>query len=270
VTDYDTLSGWESVGKTFDDHKEVTGLIHHEQHLYITSPSQNGISIYNLKSSKSVQRKDISHSRAAAIDLDLKTHLLYIGNNKSITQFNLKTLAIASSWQVPGISVIYTRSCIKLDEDKICITSAGCQQVMICNKMNGEVLNKFGKENSGKSQGEFSLPFGITVNNKNLFVCDHNNHRVQILEKISGKFITQYGSGMESVEKGNFTFPRGVYYDLLDRICYVGDRYSVQLFIKTDETNECIERIGDTEVGGRMNQFKYVNGICRVNDCIHC
>jgi len=57
-----------------------------------------------------------------------------------------------------------------------------------------------------------------------------------------------------------------IYYNLLEEIFYIGDRYSVQIFTKD---GNCQQRIGDQNSGNKMNQFNRIYGICVMNDQLY-
>jgi len=74
------------------------------------------------------------------------------------------------------------------------------------------------------------------------------------------------GNGKLSTEKGQFYYPRSIYNYLLESLIYVGDRLSVQIFWKD---GVCLQRLGDDNVGSKMNQFNGVFGICVVDDRLY-
>jgi len=116
--------------------------------------------------------------------------------------------------------------------------------------------------------GRFDSPCGITVNNKYSYICDLNNHRVQLLHKENGTFYYKLGTEALSSKLGGFAFPYSIFYHAFEEILYVGDQYSLQLFIK-ENNYECIQRIGDTESGSMSNQFCYICGICEIDDYLY-
>jgi len=146
------------------------------------------------------------------------------------------------------------------------LTIDGFHQIFLCNNQDGKVLKKWGTVNSGSKHGEFNYPYGITVNNTYVYVCDCYNHRIQILIKENGNFFHQWGKGQSSTKKGQFSYPGSIFYHILEEMFYIGDWYSVQLFTKE---NICIQRIGDTTTGNKMNQFNYGYGLSVCDDQLY-
>jgi len=123
------------------------------------------------------------------------------------------------------------------------------------------IIDESENESSNKTV-EFSNPRGLTVNNKFIYVCDYDNHRIQLLIKEKGIFFfDQWGNGVESIEFGQFWNPNCIYKeeDEGETLFYIGDRCSVQLF---RGKGVCIQRIGDKVTGKGMNQFRFVFSIC--------
>ena len=65
--------------------------------------------------------------------------------------------------------------------------------------------------NSGRNVGEFARSIGICLDDeKRLYVCDANNHRVQVFDK-TGKLVSSFGS--EGDDDGKLYYPYGIEFD---------------------------------------------------------
>jgi len=178
--------------------------------------------------------------------------MLYIANDTHVTILNLK-LEFLSSWNLSTSSVLQ----LKVDGNTLYLILGAFNKIRLCNSQDGKNLKEFGIV-PGSKDGEFGYPCGLTVDNKYVFICDRNNHRIQILTKDNGVYISKWGRGIESTEQGQFSYPESIYHHLSEDLMYIGDRFSVQLFSKD---GVCIQRLGDEE-GIHMNQFQEVVGIC--------
>jgi len=113
------------------------------------------------------------------------------------------------------------------------------------------------------------------VDKKYLYVCDFSNHRLQILLKENGQFVFQWGNtGKTGTEKGEFHSPYSIFYDEFEKIFYVGDYQSVQLFIRESDDvdnfkGKCIQRLGEKMSGREMNQLYGVYGIYKFDDRLY-
>jgi len=137
-----------------------------------------------------------------------------------------------------------------------CFINLELKIVTIDNK-NGKEIKKFGKKEKSQKNGEFNGPYGITVNEKYLYVCDRGNNRVQILDKENGNFIHQWKDGQRSFES-----PQSIL--LYEHLFYVGDRNGIQVFTKE---NKCIQLIGS--FGFDKGEFCVAAGVCIVNDKLY-
>jgi len=149
------------------------------------------------------------------------------------------------------------------DDENIFISLQRLHQIFICENQDGKLLKAFGNTSSGSGEGEFNTPYGFTLNQKYLYVCDHSNERIQILIKTNGKYVTQWGKGLASIEQGGFCSPYYIYKDIDEEIFYVGDLCSVQLF---DRTGFCFQRLGDKQEGTSLSQFYVIYGISIMNE----
>jgi len=66
--------------------------------------------------------------------------------------------------------------------------------------------------------------------------------------------------------EGQFRYPKSIYLDDIEKIVYIGDQYSVQLFAPN---GQCLQRLGDNKAGKKMNQFCNVHGICKINEQLY-
>lgn len=106
--------------------------------------------------------------------------------------------------------------------------------------LNGNLINCFGKE--GDSNGEFSYPKDITVDNYgNIYVADTGNNRIQKFDS-NGNFITKWGVSGSS--KRQFNKPSNIF--IINDELYVLDEGNsrIQIFnLSGDFINEFI--VGD-------------------------
>jgi len=125
-------------------------------------------------------------------------------------------------------------------------------------------LARWGTTYPQHTVGSFSNPRGGTVDNKFVYICDFNNHRVQLLRK-DGVYESQWGGkGIKDIE---FTHPRCIYNDKVDDIFYISDKCTIQLFQKD---GICIQRLGTPHSQGKdLNQFTWMNGCCVLDDRLY-
>ena len=74
----------------------------------------------------------------------------------------------------------------------------------------GEFIDHVGCDKSGSGEAEFDDPYGITLHNNQLYVCDCNNHRIQVFG-LDLKFIRSIGSYGKG--RGEFRKPYDVKFD---------------------------------------------------------
>jgi len=192
------------------------------------------------------------------IDLDQKKSLVYIAGRNCVTILDLN-LDFLSSWKLPKEPpfIWSTFRGLKIDGNILYLTINGLNQICLCNSQDGKLLKEFGTIHGGSGDGQFSQPYGVTVDGQYLYICDCGNHRVQILMKENGIYYEKWGK--EGSEEGQFRFPYSIYNNVLEDLIYVGDDHSVQLFKKD---GVCIQRLGDKKRGSQMNQFRAVYSIC--------
>jgi len=118
---------------------------------------------------------------------------------------------------------------IVVDDDNIYVTDLQKQQVIIINKLTGNVLTRFGS--AGSKPGELFFPTNITIGpNKNLYVADTGNYRIEEFST-KGEFLNSYGS--VGISLGKFARPKGVALDRDGRMYVVDAAFeNVQLLDK--------------------------------------
>ena len=90
------------------------------------------------------------------------------------------------------------------DEGNVYITDLGNKRVQKLSS-HGEFVTEWGS--SGKNQGEFHYPSGITSDKQYVYVSDRELNRVQKFDH-SGNFVLEWGS--KGVYDGQFLFPNGL------------------------------------------------------------
>ena len=72
----------------------------------------------------------------------------------------------------------------------------------------GELIKCTGAK--GKKEGEFNDPRGLTLNDNEVYMCDHNNHRIQIFD-LDLNFVRSIGSRGKG--RGEFDEPSDIKFD---------------------------------------------------------
>ena len=85
---------------------------------------------------------------------------------------------------------------------------------------------------------------GLTLNEKDCYICDHNNHRIQILYKNNSNYFNQWEKDLD--QKG-IIYPCNIYYCKLQNLFYITNENIVYLFLAE---GLCIQRISDIRSGG--------------------
>jgi len=206
--------------------------------------------------------KEISFFCPSGVDSDERKNILYVVDQLNVTIINVKFDSLYS-WPLPMTHGTFRG--IKLDSgtvgQNLYLTIQTISQVFVCNSQDGKVLDIYGTTENSLKQGEFNNPYGITLNNKYIYVCDCGNHRVQILYKNRQTnneklFVNQWDNyGNKNIQ---FRYPYSIYYDIGEEIFYVGDVYNVQLITKW---GMCLQKLDSQTYGNMMNQFYYVYGI---------
>jgi len=189
------------------------------------------------------------------LELDFYNNKFYIINKGDCSIFNQKGIKM-NSWNLPPIKNLGTfGASIKIVDDIIYLTLSGHHQIFLYS-LDGSLLKTYGQTNASDKQGEFNQPYGLTICDKYIYVCDYYNNRIQILNKESGSFVTQWGVPYWGTNRLKFNLPFSIHY--YNGLVYVGDKTSIQI-ITLD--GKLIQRIGDEKEGKGINQFNEVNGI---------
>lgn len=226
------------------------GLLLHQQQLYILDQRNPTLLIYTL-TGQLLPTPDTLHTLPRAIDIEAKNGFLYVMDKSYLIVLNLKREKISSfalpSWGGYGL---------KVDRTLLYLTLSLESQIFVYS-LQGTLMNTFGIQESGNKEGQLNEPKGITVDTRDLYICDSNNHRIQVLKKDNGMYQRQWGK--EGIEEGQLYYPLSIYLsNSSNTIVYVGDWMSVQLF--TTE-GVCLQRIGEIKRYGG-NTFSEVYGIC--------
>jgi len=250
-------ASWETTGYPY-------GIINYNHQVYLCNHDyglSHLLSIYNPNGETIKENRSLQHP--SGIDIDQKNLLIYIAHKAQITILNLN-LELISSWDLPvGSKESFTFRGLKLDDTILYLTINGIHQIFLCNPSDGNVLKKWGNVPKSALQGEFNCPNGITVDDMYCYICDCKNHRVQVLFKENGNFYSQWGNGNKNKKFGQFNSPLSIYTDFKDEIIYIGDTFSVQMFLKD---GICLQRLGGEVKGDRSTEFHYVFGIYVMND----
>jgi len=132
-------------------------------------------------------------------------------------------------------------------------------QSLFPNYGESSVVDSDGKLNKNK----LSHPLGITLDLKNLYVCDYGNHRIQIIEKESGRYLSSFGK--YGRQDGTLNLPVGIYH--YENYLYITDEFKVQIFTIQ---GEFVQRIGIGKGPGRLKlQFSIPIGIVIVKQQLY-
>jgi len=121
-----------------------------------------------------------------------------------------------------------------------------------------------GKKKSGTGPGEFNYPYGLTVDNEFIYICDSSNDRIQVLNKDNGMYSHQWGT--KGTNDGQFNYPFSITLsndDTEEKFLYVGDVVGVQLFTRQGQFQQKL--LGTKVHGNKIGEFDYVIGLCVVN-----
>jgi len=203
---------------------------------------------------------NLTTSQPFGIDLDQEKSVLYVAEMDKMSILNIETLERISSWDLPmegdrGVlrSTYHSFRGLKVDKNNLLyLTIDGLNSIYQCQKSDGKKIQTWGTDGSGPCQ--FNKPYGITLNNIYIYICDAYNKRVQILTKEDGKFITQWG------DRTTFTYPSSIFYDKENEMFYIGCCRAVQLFNKEGK------RLQELESGTHGN---FVYSTCVMDDHLY-
>jgi len=259
IAEYSITIEWETKSITKKTTEYPYGLLVYQQILYLCNfesinyPSHH-ISSYHVNGDlrNEITKNDyLTLHKPCAIDIDIKTLLIYIVDFYNFQVFDL-ALTRVSSFSLPsyeGRPHCSEYRWLKIDHSILYLVIEYINLIYLCKNQYGNILQEFKVCDD---------PAGLTVDNKFIYLCDFLSHQIQILNKENGLLINQWGQ--KGKEQGYFIFPISIHNNIKDDIIYVGDFFSVQLFEK--KMGECIERIN----GGDRNKFGIVNGIYVMND----
>jgi len=257
IAEYDTPIDWETTAFTSWKQKDPTGIVNYKDNLFTCDWDQHTVAIYTLQGEKINEISSFDYPYG--IDFDNHNKFLYIADKYHVTILNLK-LEIMSIWKLPTSNDYYRG--LKIDNNVLYLTIGGIHQIFLCNSSDGKILNKWGTVQGGSKQEEFSNPYGLTVNDKYLYVCDSWNDRIQIVIKTNGKFVNQW----EKTESLSFHFPKSIYFHNVDDIFYIGDRCALFLLTRNGKFKQ---KLGSTIRGDGMDQFNEIDGICVKNERLY-
>eukprot|EP00457_Paulinella_chromatophora_P008178 gb/GEZN01008207.1/.p1 GENE.gb/GEZN01008207.1/~~gb/GEZN01008207.1/.p1 ORF type:complete len:449 (+),score=96.76 gb/GEZN01008207.1/:141-1349(+) len=115
----------------------------------------------------------------------------------------------------------------------------------------GHFVCKFGK--AGAADGKLSYPHMMAIEDNEIFVVDHENHRVQVFRRGNGRFLRKFGT--KGVAPGEFLFPTGIaiYKDEVFVSEFLYPR--IQVFRRSD--GKYIRQLGE-----KNDQLAHPGGIC--------
>jgi len=175
-----------------EDHS-LLRIINDHQYLYINCTKHNEIYRYSFDG------EFINSFPYTANAMEIINNQFYLFDDLEFVIVDIQTNSIIQRWNTPIEDECEVGGWnLKIDpeeEEKIYWIALRTDHIYLYYK-NGTEIKKFGKKEKSSNQGEFNNPYALTVNQKCLYVCDKDNHRVQILDKSSGKFIKQWDKGL--------------------------------------------------------------------------
>ena len=109
------------------------------------------------------------------------------------------------------------------DDGRFILTRSAANQISVLDT-NGEILSEWGSSGGGDGQFFFFRQIAVDID-EDIYVVDHNNHRVQKFD-VSGNFITKWG--LNGVNNGEFENPWGI--AVSDNNVLVSDINGIQVF----------------------------------------
>jgi len=235
------------------DTPRILHLVHDNQYLY-TNCLENRL-IYQY----SFDGKLLNTLPYETNAMELINNQLYLADYIRFFILDIKSNVIIEEWNLPkeenesigGWS-------LKIDQENVfIIPHAKTHEIYLFLKKNGKEIKKFGSKKESQELGQFDLPFGLTVNEKYLYVCDFGNDRIQVLNKKNGRFISQWKSGDRLIVS-----PKCIL--LHENYFYVGDKIGIQVF--TSE-GVCHQVFGKKNVS--EDESEAVMSICIVNERLY-
>jgi len=225
----------------------LRNVVHDNQYLYFNC---GGVHIYRY----SFDGKLIQTLSFNAYAMEMINNQLYLLNDKSFYILDLINVSVIQRWELPKKVFVYS---LKVDLEKIYFTqraSLNRNYIFLYCKKTGKEIKKFGSLQESQKNGEFNCPAGITIEKQDLYVCDSGNDRIQVVNKENGSFIHQWTTSR----------PLSLLID--QNLLYVGDTTGIQVFTKD---YQCIQTIGSRVLGSGPGEFRYVSGLCIVNDKLY-
>jgi len=255
IIDYDTPTSWEAMACTSWTQQAPNGLLTFQHNIYLSKLS----SVVTCNTNGEIIQESLLKS-TSGIDINEKNSMLYLVNRTHVTLLNLK-LEHISSWRLPKEPGGGLFLGLKVDGHILYLTIDSRHQIFLCNSQDGKILQEFGTVKCGFKDGEFNHPFGVSVDNTYIYICDTLNNRVQIFKKENRNYFSKW-----QPPNIKFNYPYSIYNYLPEDIIYVGDDCSVQLFKKD---GVCIQRLGGDIRGNQMHQFDVVFGMCVLDDRLY-
>jgi len=201
VVEYETRE-WESIAQaSWKLEMFPYGINTYQQQIYISQGSSHLVTVKELNGETILKNNTLQDP--TGIDIDTNQSLIYIASKFYITVFDSKLLR-SSSWGLPALPTRPVDSQfrgIKVNGQYLYLTVAYLNQIFLCNKQDGQLMDKWGTE----KPGAFNHPMGLTIVNQNVYICNHCEHNIQILNKEKGIFITQWGRNGKLI--GQFYYP---------------------------------------------------------------
>ena len=136
------------------------------------------------------------------VTVDNKTGHIYIADssNNCVKVFDSTGKCLYKFGDKEGEGKMYYPRGVAICGDRILITQDS--HCILNYQLNGKFISRIGRE--GKGEQEFSIPFGLTIDesNEDIYICDYNNNRIHILSK-EFFFKSQFG-------KDTLKYPRDV------------------------------------------------------------
>jgi len=231
----------------------LRGITSSNKYIYINCSQHHEIYCYTFAGEL------VSLIQSSAYAIEIVNFQFYLLTDKTFFLKNLETNATIRNWHLPREARGYVGgNSLKVDEkEKIYWTPQHYAHYVYLYSVNGEEITKFGDKAFSQKVGKFDCPWGVTVNEKNLYVCDCYNHRIQVIDKENGTFICQW-KGKERLLK----YPRAIL--LYDNLLYVGDLNGIQVYTKD---SECIQIFGSE--GSGKEEFQGIRGLCMRDDKLY-
>lgn len=121
------------------------------------------------------------------------------------------------------LSINSPRGIAFLNDNKVVISKSSQNLISVLDE-NNNTLNEWGSQGSGNGQFFFFRQIA-SDSNDNIYVVDHNNHRVQKFD-VEGNFLTKWGQN--GANEGEFNFPWGI--AVSDESVLVSNENMVQIF----------------------------------------